>query len=86
MKDFWSRLCQVRFLGFAAILLLWQAAPSLAQVNDEPTETDIAEAEAIAADIDGSLDDANSSIEINGKQRGFSLSADIRTLYTPSER
>lgn len=82
MKDFWSRLCQVRFLGFAAILLLWQAAPSLAQVNDEPTETDIAEAEAIAADIDGSLDDANSSIEINGKQRGFSLSADIRTLYT----
>jgi len=43
----------MRFLGLVAILLLCQAAPSLAQTSDEPTETGVAEEEAIAADTDG---------------------------------
>ncbi len=71
----------MRFLGLVAIFLLCHSAPSLAQTNDETTKTDVAEAEAIAADIDGSLDDADSSIEINEKQRGLTLTADTRTAY-----
>jgi hypothetical protein len=59
----------MRFLRFAAILLLCQAAPNLAQTNDELTNAEITEVDAIAADIDGSLDDADSSIEIKEKQR-----------------
>ena len=82
MKVFWSRLCQVRLLGIVAIHLLCQTTPTLAQATDEPTETEIAEAESVAADIDGSLDDADSSIGIKEQQRGFTLTADIRTAYT----
>ena len=82
MNDFFGRLSQTRFHVYAAILLLHQAAPGLAQTNDEPTDAEINEADAIAADIDGSLDDADSSIDIKEKQRGFTLTADIRTAYT----
>ena len=71
----------MRFLGFTALLLIGQAAHSLAQTNDESAETGVAEEEAIAADIDGSLDDAYGSIEISEEQRGLTLTADTRTAY-----
>ncbi len=72
----------MRLLGIVVILLLCQATPTLAQATDEPTETEIAEAETVAADIDGSLDDAESSIDIKEEQRGLTLTTDIRTAYT----
>jgi len=46
----------VRFLGFTAILLIGQAAHSLAQTNDESAETEISEAKAIAAGLAGDGD------------------------------
>ena len=72
----------MRFLEFTALLLIGQAAHSLAQTNDESAETETSKAKAIAADIDGSLDDADSSIDIKEEQRGLTLTTDIRTAYT----
>jgi hypothetical protein len=70
------------------MLLLSLAVPAQAQTVDETTElqADVETADqAMAADADGSLDDANSSIVIDEVEHGVSVEADVRTAYTGSD-
>lgn len=79
----------MRRLWIPAMLLLCQAVPGQAETDEtaaeEPTDSEIAAQEAIEADTDGSLDDAEGSIEITEVQRGFSLTSDVRTVYSHSD-
>lgn len=65
------------------------AHPAFAQISGEntkeTTESEVAEEEAIAADYDGSLDDATGSIDVRRGLEGISLTADIRVGYFQSE-
>ena len=65
------------------------ALPATAQFVDESegddTESEIAEEEAIAADSDGSLDDASNSIDVRNVLEGVSVTADIRAGYFQSK-
>ena len=89
MHTFRNWLCQRRFAWLLAILILSLAVPARAQTVDEtiqqPTETETAAEQAIAADADGSLDDAKSSIDIEKVEHGVSVEADVRTAYAGSD-
>jgi hypothetical protein len=79
----------MRRLWIPVTLLLCQAVPGQAETDEtaaeEPTDSELAAQEAIEADTDGSLDDAEGSIEITEVQRGFSLTSDVRTVYSHSD-
>ncbi len=79
----------MRYLWIPVTLLLCQAVPGQAETDEtaaeEPTDSELAAQEAIEADTDGSLDDAEGSIEITEVQRGFSLTSDVRTVYSHSD-
>jgi hypothetical protein len=79
----------MRLSWLSAVLLLSLAVPAQAQTVDETTEqktdTETASDQAIAADADGSLDDADSSIDIEKEERGVSVQADVRTAYSGSD-
>jgi hypothetical protein len=51
---------------------------------EESTAAELAEEAAIAADSDGSLDDATNPIDIKNVLSGIALSADIRVGYFES--
>jgi hypothetical protein len=71
------------------MLLLSLTVPAQAQTVDEASElqpdTETAENQAISADGDGSLDDADSSIDIKKEEHGVSVEADVRTEYSGSD-
>ena len=88
MKIISTLLHRVRHLLLIGTVLVAQPTQGLAQTEDaadfEPVETELTETEeeAIEADTDGSLDDADSSIEIDEDQRGLSLRSDVRIGYS----
>jgi hypothetical protein len=66
--------------------LTWPVFAQNANVGaEELTAAEVAEEAAIAADSDGSLDDATNSINIKKVLDGFALGADIRIAYFESE-
>lgn len=81
----------MRFVAFTVFLWLTMAlpAPAPAQTTaeslQEQTASEIAEEEAIAEDIDGSLDDSANSIDVRKVLDGVSLTSDIRIGYAESE-
>jgi len=82
----WFR--RMGFFRIAVVAVFLQAATGIAQTAeegaDDPADTELTVEEEIAADIDGSIDDADSSIEIKAIERGFNLTADVRAGYTQS--
>jgi hypothetical protein len=80
----------LEILRYIAFTLVICAAPSIAQTTDdvpaeELTEDQIAEEEAIAADSDGSLDDATSSIDVEKIVEGIGFSTDLRLAYAGTD-
>ena len=66
-------------------LTLSAFAQSTGEAADGKTESEVTEEEAIAADYDGSLDDATGSIDVREALEGISLTADVRVGYFQSE-
>jgi len=80
--------CRVRTLSpwLAVAILPAFALIAYAQPDDEQQPAaKTATEEAVAADTDGSLDDAKGSIEIQEIERGFSLTPDVRAGYSGSD-
>ena len=84
-----SAFCSLAWLTVAVMLVF--VLPVYAQSSDEqaadvpvPVEK-TAEEEAVAADTDGSLDDADGSIEIEEVEYGLTVAADVRLGYADSE-
>jgi len=75
--------------GVSLFLVCSIASTVLAQTVDETSDevraADTAEELAIAADSDGSLDDATNSIEVRKGLEGISLTGDVRIGYFQSE-
>jgi len=65
------------------------ALPATAQTPDEPaeelTDSEIEEEETVAADTDGSLDDAANSIDVRDELDGVGVSVDVRVGYFEAE-
>lgn len=74
--------------ALACCVALWALsahAQSVEEAADEElTATEIAEEEAIEADIDGSIDDASSSIDVD-KTEGIGVSGDLRIGYSSAD-
>jgi hypothetical protein len=89
MQMFGNWLCQTRLSWILAVMLLSLSVPALAQTveaaADNPPDTETAADQAIAADGDGSLDDADNSIDIEKVEHGVSVEADVRTGYSGSD-
>ena len=79
----------MRFVAFTIFLWSTMALSAPAQTTaeslQEQTASEIAEEEAIAEDIDGSLDDSASSIDVIGVLDGVALTTDVRIGYAQSE-
>ncbi len=71
---------------FLSIALLNLSSTAFAQDNEAGSDEVLTTEEAaIAADTDGSLDDADGSISLREVVRGFNLTADIRGAYAGTE-
>jgi hypothetical protein len=83
------RLFEPRQLWRATILLLSVISFAYGQTPDELSEvqagTEADAGKSVDADADGSLDDADSSINIEQVERGISVEADVRTEYSGSD-
>ena len=80
--------CRVRTLApwlVVAILPAFALIAHAQSVDEQQPEVKTATEEAVAADTDGSLDDADGSIEIKETEYGLSVAADARGGYSGSK-
>jgi hypothetical protein len=84
-----EQLIKLKLIVVKVCLLLALALPATAQITEESanenTAAEVEEEEAVAADTDGSLDDAANSIDVRDELDGVGLSADVRVGYFESE-